>query len=299
MLGRNKKNEDKGLTPFEIGKDRTAEEFCLANKQAFDKHSPDAQRELYRGAIQAFKEGRPENIQTVLSNPEEFKIFSYYYKNINALGTTEIPPQETLLALIEGSDDPAANVILAIAKVSERQSFLNDTLHRVVQEKDAETLADALLKAGADANAEYDGSPGLILARAASEGQPRPMIELLLKNGANFADTLYMMGIKGWEEDSIKKVKIHRQEITGQPATEEGELLEAVGLLRKELAEMQEDITSMAERLPPVAELQREPTSRPATRAKKAPQEKAVVEKPAQASGKQDFAHLKTALHRR
>ncbi len=247
MFGRNKDEEKKeevippGPTPFEIGKNGTVDELFLANNAALAKSDAPAQKELQRGAIEAFNDGRPGNIQTILSNPDTFKTWSYYPKD------RKDPAIEILIALTAEGERSAEIINLALDQLSEerKQQVLDKTLLEVVRGYNyVESFVTALLEAGADVNAAFDGFKGLILARAVEKTQPPAVIELLYKNAASFDDALFVMQANNWNEELVKKLKIYREKMTGQPATEEGEVLQELKLLRQEIAEMRQDLTS-------------------------------------------------------
>ncbi len=96
---------------------------------------------LVDGAIEAFREGRPENIQMLIAHAKELD--SYYYPDMTA---------NILHALTEGSDDKTTIINLAIATVSQdrKTSLLSDALKTSIRESiGEESFFTALYKAGA------------------------------------------------------------------------------------------------------------------------------------------------------
>ncbi len=224
MFGKEKKDTQPQVptpqisTPFDIGKNGTVEALYAANQTADDVN----RIELRKGARAAFLEGRPENLQTILSN---HTAFGMKYVNVRNM----------FYLLIDGQNDPATVLSLTLDKTPapEKQALLNETLYAVVNgaydNKDSALIA-ALLGAGANANAEFTGSPGRILAIAIDNAYPPSVIKLLYDNGASFKDAALRINTKSyWDEGNkratcIGKLKAYREEITGEPATEEGEL---------------------------------------------------------------------------
>jgi len=233
------------LAPFDIGLNGTVEEFREANQKALDNKSKSGehfgaqeQRELQKGAIKAFQEGRPENVQTLLANPDEFQVRDSYYTK------EDIAREKILSELVSGNDRPVAVVLLALAKIpaQDQQEVLNRALLAVIRNyTKVETFAGTLIEAGADANAEFDGFKGAILAWAVSKSQPLPVIELLCKKGANFEDTLFLLRTKDWKAETATKLKVYREKITGEPAT--------IEVKPEVLQQMQDQIKELTERL--------------------------------------------------
>ncbi len=141
VLGKNKE------TPFTIGLNGTTVEFYQAHWKAGTKgpfglypwHGKGFVRNsVQRGAVQAFLEGRPGNLQTFLANG-----FGVY--------DGECQDREILSQLIEGRDSAKAAAIIstAIAKFSklETQKFLDEhLLNSVDGPNNRPELAAALLK---------------------------------------------------------------------------------------------------------------------------------------------------------
>jgi len=86
----------------------------------------------------------------------------------------------------------------------------------------------------------------VILVHAADKGQTAAVVKLLLDNGANFRDSLFLMKIKGWDEASIKKLKAYREEITGEPAMAEVDpaFLQEMKQMIIDLTKKVDDLTS-------------------------------------------------------
>ena len=223
MLG--KKKPYQGPTPFEIGKNGTVEQLLQANETALGKGDIAVQQSSLReGALAAFQEGRPENLQTILSCPQEFSIGHYGARNI-------------FYILIKGKDDPVAVIKLALDKVPapEQQEILDEALYAAVDcdsyERDKD-LISALLQMGADTNIERNGLPGLVMALAITNAFHPDIIKLLYDNGASFKDAENRINIRTyWDKDnlratSIGRLKTYREQITGEPATDESKIAE-------------------------------------------------------------------------
>lgn len=143
--------------------------FQAANQRAVDKQTAPEnwdhegkyvkhlgafdQKELRRGAIQAFKEEHPENIQTALLNLDEFAIHDSY---VNRLYSQERDARENIISdLIRDGNDPSAVINLALLPTvapDEKQGSLDNALLRVVQGViyGGKAFIDALLEAGAN-----------------------------------------------------------------------------------------------------------------------------------------------------
>jgi hypothetical protein len=213
-----------GPTPYEIGRDGTVEDFYAAVKAAREdivvkeatykrsdkrsdflltslkKYRADQQAylaakkvpsqmpaEFYRGACEAFQDGRPGNIQHILSVPDEFCSRKYKY------GLESDLPERTFFKLLTESANPESVPELALAKVAEdkKQHILNSVLSSVIgcEEADIERCVTTLLKAGADASYKSNA----VLAYALYTDIPAKVAELLVEYGANFDEALQTM----------------------------------------------------------------------------------------------------------
>jgi len=259
MFGRKSKSH-------EIGLNGTAEEFRKANKRAINKkgsgyygsyRGTEAQKELRKGALQAFHEGRPENIQIALLYSNEFKIHEGYVQN--APDVEKNPCENILSELIKGGADPLDVINLALlanTAQDKRQAVLdNSLLKAIMNEIDAGgAFIAALLNAGADANASVKGYKGFTLVRAVEKNQPLSVIEMLYKKGASFDDALESMKANGWEDKMINRVKVLREKFTGQPADE---VSASVAELRKEIAQLREQLTGKNPAAPAAPDVQK------------------------------------------
>jgi len=232
---------------FDTGLNGTAEDFCKANEAARNKLGGDygyhhvgdqEQRKLQKGALQAFQEGRPGNLQAMLAKPSDFTIYDYY-------GSSETVDCEKILSgLINGNDRQVAIITLALLKVPEpeKQEYLNQRLYNSVRENYyGEELVSTLLQAGANANGDFGGFTGAILARAIENSRPQAVVDLLYKAGASFEEALFYMKAKKWDDKEIKALKAYQQKITGKPVTVEVEpeiLLE----MRQMIADLTEEV---------------------------------------------------------
>ena len=217
-FGKNKNKEPDVKPPsaFEVGKSGTVEEFTAANKEAFDLQSGARQEELLKGAVSAFLEGNPENVQEILKNPDSFKIFCSWPNPNRDMAT------EALFEVTKDSGDPVSIIDLALLNVPEddKKKRLQNRLYNAIQfGVGDEPFVENLIKAGAPANAETDeGFAGYILARAIDKSRSPAIIEALYKGGASFKDALFLMQTKNWNEETIKRLKVYREKVTGEPA---------------------------------------------------------------------------------
>lgn len=202
----------KKKTSFEIGRDGTAEELVVANYKALSQNRNgdylafDVQRELQDGAVQAFKDGKPGNVQTILSHLSDFNIRCYTY--------IEKVSHQILSEITKGQDNPVAIINLALTNTSghEKQGILNDSL-LLCLDKPAwsdnawkEALVAPLLAAGADIN-----QGGKVLATAINEDQPPSIIQQLYTNGASFDEALAYMQSKDFGARDIENLSFYRK----------------------------------------------------------------------------------------
>ena len=285
ILNAAKDDEQRRSACFNIGKDGTVKEFRDANQTANKKvikyrdyiyedmrdftGDNAAQQQLFNGAVQAFKDGHPENIQTVFTNLDEFKEIDKP-RTESAMFSMNLGRDfvvDTLKRLTQDSDRPSDIIDLALADVPEqdRQALLNSALRHCVGSNfnGDKTFIAALLQSGANANAEFGDFKGLILGDAVMTGKSQPIVEMLLENGANFNDTLFTMQAQGYKEESINKLRLYRDRITNDPASQEttAALLEKFRLQEETIAQqgktieqLRETMAELVERLPAQAQ---------------------------------------------
>ncbi len=259
MFGKGKKKQEeidqpvvKAKTPFEIGKDGTVEELCAANDKAKNKMGGaydlyymggSDQRELQNGAIEAFKEGRTDNLQCILANPAKFMVCDH--SSFYPVDSEKIFDQ-LIKGVTTGSDDQATIITLAMDKFPEqsKQACLDGSLLRAVTDHYyGDDLVAALLKAGAGANAEVQGFKGFVLAKAIESVRMVPTIELLYKAGANFDDALFCIQANKWDEANIRSLKAYREKVTGKPST--------IEVAPEVLQQLLDQVAEITKRLPP------------------------------------------------
>jgi len=248
MFGKRKKKK----TWFEVGLNGTAEELMLANFNALgnrDKrgnhYGHSEQRELQKGAVQAFKKGRPGNVQAILSHLEDFDLrYSHgYIVKVSHKVLSEITKEKE-------QDDAIAAIHTALANTSgqQKQKILNDSL-LLCMDKDIwsdntwkEDLVAPLLAAGADAN-----QGGKVLAAAVKKDQPPFIIQQLHDNGASFDDALaYMMPSDDYNARDIKNMTFYNNAAKAEQA----------------LAQMKETAAELTGKQPPAADPQPQRASR-------------------------------------
>ena len=172
------------------------------------------------GALHAFREKRPENIQTLLLHADTIRDGHYYPNPVHAI----------LIDLSETSADKVADIKLALAKFPEedRKELLNKTLNNAIWgQAGGEAFYALLLQAGADANAGIDGYAGIILARAVFRNHSLSVIKLLVDNGASFKDaltTMYSCGFSSEAKDLAQALsgRTGRQACRGRRAVHGG-----------------------------------------------------------------------------
>ncbi len=256
-------HEDAALTFYDAGKDYDLMKLHPQNKELFANMPEQRAQELQNGAIAAFREGHPENIQTLLAHPDLFPL--------------NIPPQQMLCNLtknVEDSEDKAAVILVAIDKIPEeqKQKFLDKTLSDVfttVEFHGEEPFITALITVGADANAVIAGAPGRAMAMAVTNGYPQTVIGLLHENGAKFEDALLRIQTKPfWDKDNrrelaVHKLKTYREAITGEPAVQESDVAKELGQLRAEIAALRDELTRRLPDAPKAAPKKKPAASKP------------------------------------
>jgi hypothetical protein len=243
----------KKINYYDIGKDGSADKFFEGFLKALSSDSAQANAgTLVDGAVQALREGRPDNIQTAFLNERTLK---------NSQSHT-YPSVYILLKLTEGSHDKPAAVKLALEKLpeDEREDLLNNALYYAVNHNiGGERFFSLLLESGAKANAKIDGHAGSILVTAMMRQSPLSVIKLLHDKGASFDDALTAMEIRGYNKTFAKKLEFYREKVEGKPAVTEGQLAaaeaihaateEALPTLIGVMQQMMEQVADLTERV--------------------------------------------------
>lgn len=223
----------KERTAYDIGFKGTPEEFRAAHGEAGlhigkDRlyQGDDDQRAMRKGAIDAFLDGRPETLQSVLADRSHFSVAS----GSTADGDIDqINPYDVLVTLTHEAKDPVATVERAVAKMAEdeKQKFLNEALCDAVRFKAKDECLAALLVAGANANMDLlsNQKEGYTLVLAAAADSPESAVRMLQASGASFDDALthYSNILK---EHELQRLQAWRATIGGEtgpvtPAVEE------------------------------------------------------------------------------
>jgi hypothetical protein len=168
-----------------IGKNASEDKFLEAFKKfSASDWAPSTHkvRNLIEGALQAFNEGRPENIQTMLLNAKsvESRLDPFKYPYL-------VP--SILLKLTEKSDEKLGVVNRALAKIPEadKESVLSNALKTAI---------------------------------CKSVGE-EPFFALLYEAGASFDIALSNMQALGADPDDINRLKFFQERIEGEPAAAE------------------------------------------------------------------------------
>lgn len=246
--------------PFDIGKDGTLDELKRAveeargkNRSGYHKGAED-QWTMYEGAVAAFKEGRPENLQAILQDPDAFSVPERY-------SMIQTPSRYKFLEkAIDGAEDPAAAVTLALAGIpaEERQDMLDDLLCATVCYLKNEKLVEGLLGAGADPQADLSGFTGLTLARAIEASQTPAVIKRLVDNGADFDDAAFAMMSNNWGADNLAKLNVYKLQLFGTPlsgpaaaeaSADDAELRDVIRDMRAEMKALTQEVRSLREEL--------------------------------------------------
>lgn len=203
----------------EIGKTAAADEFS----QAFRKASSRKKQRLIKGAVEAFRAGHPENIQEALSE---------------SLAINSDVATAMLRQLSEGKDDKAAVIDIAFAKATERskKTELTRVLRESVCFKQAEeSFVAALLKCGADANAEQNGLAGYLLALAVYANQSQSIGDILFENGASVEGALRRADKNGYDRSKIRILEGYQAKAAAKQAAPDADTRELVLQVQEEV----------------------------------------------------------------
>ena len=233
---------------FEIGHTGQASQFREALESVYEP----SQRflALGKGAMQAFNEGRPENMQILCHALHKF---------------SEHSSLNILLQLINSAhSEPADALASAFKTTSEanRKNILTRSLIYVCNAEDIkkyESFIEAALKNGADANTVEDGFPGSLLAKAVCEDASQHITDLLLTYGAD------ANGALARANDRTKYTDAHKDILKGyvekqkklaagvNPVTPRRVSAAQESDIRTILRQMQENIADLTEQVRAVA----------------------------------------------
>jgi len=243
----------KKKTFFDVGKGDSSEDFLRILKAAAPASQLNVITELYDGAAQAFREGRPGNIQTAFLNEE----LTQWYD----IG----PTAQLLLKISEEADDKLAAIALAFEKIPapDRPGKLNKLLNQAIDKNVGDKSFYALLL---DAGAEADAFSGHLLVTAAGSANPVPAIKLLLERGASLDDARESAGRRPHTESHIAawltfyEEKIAREtaaeKIMGQMREQIAELTERNSGLEKQIGSLTGEVTRLPVQAPASADKQ-------------------------------------------
>lgn len=233
---------------FNLGKDAPAAELTkiFAAKAASKRASGYPQRlEMVKGAIEAFREGRPENLQALFADKE-------------ALPSFNVIPQ-----LWTKSDDKAADLALALEKMPEddKKEYLHDLIAWAAAYIDYYGLGpwtrkdyEVLFEAGATVTPQ---DTEIMLLMISSNAKP-DVIELLHEKGIRMQDTILEMLRQNCEDYYIEAARVYKDKFEAAagakpPVSEEAfvQMLE----VQKQMAEQIRALTAT------VARLQKDPAA--------------------------------------
>ncbi len=237
---------------FKIGQTVTPDQFLTTYKsKAQNNEYSNNARDMIAGALKAFGEGHPANVQAALAHVEELQ--SYNYTNMATRILHQLP---------ERYGDKLKDLEMAIAEVPEkdRKDFLSKALYAAVNYRIGDDrFCELLLEAGADANYAVGGHAGIMLVVAACNQQSMNVIKLLHEHGASFEDALMTMHCQNRKTDDIERLKFFQQKLTGvaeqKPASLAAPDLQSDDV-RVLLAEILEQMKEITKRLPPLPEEQ-------------------------------------------
>lgn len=235
-----------------IGKKSSTEKFVkhLGRIKSYSWETESKNNKLIAGALQAFAEGRPQNIQSALANAK-------------AVETWEHPAliPSILLKVTEKSDDKKAAMELALANVSanDREPLLSRALDKAIETNTGgEDFYALLIKSGANANAAIDGFAETPLVTATVARSPFTVIKLLHDNGADLSEAITTMHSQGRNSDEINRLEHYKQKLEGNksqaaPVAVEGEedIRESLSEIKQQLRDLTTAFNALQSRLEP------------------------------------------------
>lgn len=231
---------------FNIGKDETPEKVvALIDKksQAFRHSLREQARDMERGAIAAFREGRPENVQAIFAASDDL------WRN----------PYRVLLEVLEGSADIAQDFARALAQVpvDERPRTLASALAAAAFDDNQDTML-ALVSfyedLGATISPEHSDSA---LARAIARDFEFKDIKRICDLGANMDDAIVYMVRCGYAGSDTEKARLYKDRLEREapPATAaadtSNDLLQQILATQQELTEKVDALAKAMEKLQP------------------------------------------------
>jgi hypothetical protein len=227
---------------YDTGKNASTDKFLSALKKlkSYAPDTRDKNKVLLDGAAQAFREGRPQNVQTAIANVKALD--SRYCPNL-------VPV--VLFEISKNSGDKLSAINRALANVPEdgRQDVLNHALNDAIGNKIGdESFFAALLEAGADAKADVNGPSGL-LATAISGAAPLSFIKLLHDSGADFDHALGTLHSRGSKTEDIDRLEHYRKKTTAGIGMEEAMI--AVLTTLQQIQNQIRELTARIDRLSP------------------------------------------------
>ncbi len=239
---------------FKIGKTAPPEEFLKTYKsKAKNTDYNNNASDMIAGALKAFGEGQPTNVQAILSHVQELE--SYNYSNMATRVLSQLPEKF-------GGKDKDLEMALAELPEKDRKDFLSKALYTAVNYRIGDDkFCELLLKAGEDANYAVGGHAGIMLVVATCNQQSMNVIKLLHEHGASFDDALMTMHCQNRRNDDIERLKFFQQKLTGaaeqKPAGLASPDLQSDDV-RVLLAEILEQMKEITKRLPPLPEDQQD-----------------------------------------
>jgi cell division protein ZapA (FtsZ GTPase activity inhibitor) len=222
-----------------IGKEGTPEQIMRTFNKIKDFRflsTPDNLDYLFKGALEAFDAGRPENVQTFMQNLSEIEPGIDFRRNNFAYFVSTI-----LYSLSEKAEHKEDVIDLAMAKVSEedKKRVLNHALGWSVVYYSGTPFIETLLRSGAQANAEIHGSTGYILAMASKFCDPAT-VETMYKNGASFDEALLYIVRSGYSAEEKQKLK-SKLKFYKETMTKADDLQK----MREQIRDLKEEVTTL------------------------------------------------------
>lgn len=239
----------------DIGRNGSAERLLWAFEKAGNSwHAPSITDLITDAAIEAFHEGRPQNFQTILQNVKSLqsvKVYNGIYTEDFSAGYPRFLARN-LGKLLEKSKDRQRDLGIALETVSvvQKRSILNHALKHAVGDAD-ETFVTALLEAGADVNAKFEGFPGFIFASAICYAAP-DVVQALYKHGGDFGAAHELMVAKDYGSDAIAKLEFYKNKLAGpqaQAAVNQSIAPDMAAKILEKLEQMQQQITDLTRRV--------------------------------------------------
>lgn len=178
LFGSSAEKQEAAKTPratvslFDLGKDGTPDAIA-AQMENFGSLYGGAPESFIKGAIEAFRSGKPENLQTLIDGNHTWQNYASSIVNAIKLG---LQPEEIKIAISAMPPEKQQDILDSSVAYCVMKSFLEEKEDMILQ-----SLVDAGAKVGARSN--------YALQEAANNGRIKAA-DFIIKNGGDYADAI-------------------------------------------------------------------------------------------------------------